>query len=355
VSESLTVLIIGGYGTFGGRIVELLHDEPRLILQVAGRSLQRANEFRDAFGKAQGKIVAVAFDRGGDVEAQLSVLRPDIVVDASGPFQTYGHRVIEACIAQRINYLDLADDPHFVAGVGAFDEVARTAGLFVLSGVSSFPVLTAAAVRHLAIGMMRVDTIRGGIAPSPYAGVGANVIRAIAGYAGQPVTLRRDGTLGTGHPFTEQMQFTVAPPGYLLLRTRLFSLVDVPDLIVLPDLWPDVTTVWMGAAPVPEILHRALIALAWLARWRLLPKLSPLAPLMHFVMNHMRWGEHRGGMFVEIEATDASGAHHRRSWHLIAEGDDGPYIPSMAVAAQILKLLNGETPQFGARAARSGT
>ena len=42
--------------------------------------------------------------------------------------------------------------------------------------------------------MVRVDTlIRGGIAPSPYAGVGENVIRAIAGYAGQPVELKRDG------------------------------------------------------------------------------------------------------------------------------------------------------------------
>ena len=351
MSDHLTVLIIGGYGTFGGRIVELLQDDPRLTLQIAGRSLQRARAFREARGNARANLVAVAFDRGGDVEAQLSALRPNIVVDASGPFQTYGYRVIEACIAQRMNYLDLADDPNFVAGVSAFDEAASDSGLFVLSGVSSFPVLTAAAVRHLATGMEQVDTIRAGIAPSPYAGVGANVIRAIAGYAGQPITLRRNGAQSTGHPFTEQMRFTIAPPGYFPLRTRMFSLVDVPDLRVLGELWPDVTTVWMGAAPVPEILHRALIALAWLVRWRLLPTLSPLAPLMHFVSNHLRWGEHRGGMFVAIEATDASGAPHRRSWHLIAEGDDGPYIPSMAVAALVLKLLDGLTPRFGARAA----
>jgi hypothetical protein len=351
VSDSVTVLIIGGYGTFGGRIVELLQGEPRLILQIAGRSLQRARAFRKTRGNTQANLVAVAFDRGGDVEAQLSVLRPNIVVDASGPFQTYGYRVIEACIAQRMNYLDLADDPNFVAGVSAFDEAARTAGLFMLSGVSSFPVLTAAAVRHLAAGMQRVDTIRGGIAPSPYAGVGANVIRAIAGYAGQPITLRRNGAQSTGHPFTEQMRFTIAPPGYFPLRTRMFSLVDVPDLRVLAELWPEVATVWMGAAPVPEILHRALIALAWLARWRLVPALSPLAPLMHFATNHLRWGEHRGGMFVAIEATDASGAPRRRSWHLVAEREHGPYIPSMAVVALLLKLFDGQTPQPGARAA----
>lgn len=38
----LRVLIVGGYGIFGGRIVDLLKDEPRLELIVAGPSLERA-------------------------------------------------------------------------------------------------------------------------------------------------------------------------------------------------------------------------------------------------------------------------------------------------------------------------
>ena len=70
----------------------------------------------------------------------------------------------------------------------------------MLSGVSSFPVLTAAVARRLSAGMARIDTIWGGIAPSPYAGVGANVIRAISGYAGQRIVLRRDGRTATGIP-----------------------------------------------------------------------------------------------------------------------------------------------------------
>ena len=41
-------------------------------------------------------------------------------------------------MAQGIHYLDLADGSDFVAGVCAYDEAARKAGLFVLSGVSSF-------------------------------------------------------------------------------------------------------------------------------------------------------------------------------------------------------------------------
>ncbi|MER8922631.1 saccharopine dehydrogenase NADP-binding domain-containing protein [Mesorhizobium sp. M0802] len=192
----MRLLVVGGYGIFGGRIVQLLESEPRLILLVAGRSLAKAEAWCKTRTGAAPPLVPTRFDRNGDVAAQLTALNPDCVVDTSGPFQAYGeerYRLIEACIAQDIHYLDLADGSDFVAGVSMHDEAARNAGLFVLSGVSSFPVLTAAVLRRLSAGMARVDTIRGGIAPSPYAGVGENVIRAIAGYAGQPVELKRDG------------------------------------------------------------------------------------------------------------------------------------------------------------------
>jgi saccharopine dehydrogenase-like NADP-dependent oxidoreductase len=194
----LKVLIVGGYGVFGGRIVSLLESDPRLTLVVAGRSVAKAAAFVQSRGPVQAVLVKAQFDRDGDIAAQLSELAVDVVVDASGPFQAYGetrYRVVEACIESKIHYLDLADGSDFVAGVAAFDLPARKADVFVLSGVSSFPVLTAAVVRKLAMGMERIDAIRGGIAPSPFAGVGENVIRAIASYAGQPISLRRGGVL----------------------------------------------------------------------------------------------------------------------------------------------------------------
>jgi len=92
------------------------------------------------------------------------------------------------------------------------------------------------------------------------------------------------------------------------------------------------------------VLHRALIGLAWFVRAGLIRSLSPLAPLMHWATNHLRWGEHRGGMFVEVEGIDRAGRPARRSWHLLAEGRDGPLIPSMAVEALVRKALAGEMP-----------
>ncbi len=353
MTEGKVIFILGGYGTFGGRLVRLLEDEPRLTLIVAGRSRAKAEAFCKSRGAVAAKLIAETFDRDGDIATQLETYRPNLLVDASGPFQAYGegqYRVVATCIARKINYADLADGSDFVAGIGAYDEAARDADLFVLSGVSSFPVLTAAVVRALSGFMMSVDHIRGGIAPSPYAGVGLNVIRAIAGYSGQSITLKRCGTFVQGYPLTEHMRFTVRPPGRVPLRNTLFSLVDVPDLHALSELWPEAQTIWMGAGPVPEILHRALIGFAWLVRWKLVTTLTPLAPLMSFAANHLRWGEHRGGMFVEVEGKDVSGKRLKRSWHMLAEGDDGPLIPSMAIEAIVRKWLEESPPAPGARA-----
>ncbi len=353
MTKELRLLIVGGYGAFGGRIVELLKGEPRLTLIVAGRSLARATAFCAVHSNARARLEPARFDRDEDVSTSLASLQPAILVDASGPFQSYGehpYRLVEACVALGVNYLDLADGSDFVAGVGAYNAQARAAGVFVLSGVSSFPVLTAAVVRRLAQGMARVNGIRGGIAPSPFAIVGDNVIRAIAAYAGRRAPLRRDGVDSVGYPFTEQMRFVVAVPGRAPLESRLFSLVDVPDLRVLGTLWPDARTIWMGAAPVPEILHRMLIGLSWLVRWKWLPTLSPLAPLMHFATTRLRWGEHRGGMFVAVDGLDADGRRVEKSWHMLAEGDDGPLIPSMAVEALVRKSLDAHLPPPGARA-----
>jgi len=349
----MKVLILGGYGTFGGRLAHLLAKDERLTLLIAGRSTQKAKKFCDGLPSGAQKM-PVLFDRNVNVEAQIREIKPNLVVDAMGPFQSYGeepYRIVKACIANGVNYMDLADGSDFVKEISQFDREAKAKNIFVLSGVSSFPVLTAAVVRKLSHEMKQVKRIKGGIAPSPYAGVGLNVIRAIASYAGKRIPLIRNGKPATGCALTETMRYTICPPGHLPLNNTLFSLVDVPDLKVLPELWHGLDAIWLGAGPVPEILHRMLIGLAWLVRLKILPTLVPFASLFHFVINILRWGEHRGGMFVSVEGTSQGGERIERSWHLLAEGGDGPFIPSMAIAAIILHALSGKRPSAGARAA----
>jgi len=135
-AATLRLLILGGYGTFGGRLAQLLADEARLTMLIAGRSRAKAEAFCAAL-PATTKAEPAMFDREGDVAQQMRELAPDLVVDATGPFQQYTgnpYRVVEAAIALGIGYLDLADGVDFVRGITAFDDAARKHGVFVLSG-----------------------------------------------------------------------------------------------------------------------------------------------------------------------------------------------------------------------------
>lgn len=345
----MKLLILGGYGVFGGRLAELLADIPTIELLICGRNLASAERFCAAY-HGVARVRPMQLDRR-DIAAALTAEAPDLVVDASGPFQDYGadgYGVIAACITAGVDYLDFADAADFVFGVSRFEAQAQAAGTFVLSGVSSFPVLTAAVLREMAK-TIEIRTVEGGIAPSPFAGIGLNVMRAVVGYAGGPVKLMRGGQHTHAIGLAESRRFTIAVPGRLPLRNIRFSLVDVPDLRVIPPEYAELTDIWIGAGPVPEILHRMLNLLAKSRARFGLPSLEPLSRLFYTVLNMMRFGEHRGGMYV-LARGRRDGKEAQIGWHLLAEGDDGPYIPSMAIEAIIRKMLAGDRPAAGARA-----
>lgn len=214
------ILIVGGYGSFGARLVTLLKDDTRLSLIVAGRDLRKAEQFCASLKGVAAILTPQRFVRGRDGEAHLKELAPDLVIDASGPFQAYGkeagsdpYQLPRAAIACGINYLDLADDAAFVEGIAALDAIARKAQLFVLSGLSTCPALTSAIVRVLASGFARIDEVAGGIAPSPFVDMGRNVLHAIASYAGKPVVLWRDGKKASAPALLSHRCYAIAPPG----------------------------------------------------------------------------------------------------------------------------------------------
>jgi hypothetical protein len=348
--DPMRILILGGYGVFGGRLAQLLSDDERLTLLIAGRDDTKARTFCGTLSGPATRLPIKA-DRAGIAQI-ITTHKPDLIVDASGPFQGYGadpYHVPRAAIAAGLPYLDLADGADFVTGIPVLDQTARAAGVFVLSGVSSFPVLTHAVLGEMAKDMT-IRKVTGGIAPSPYAGVGMNVLRAVLGYAGSDVALHRNGKPAYGIGLGDSLIATICVPGEIPLKPLRFSLVDVPDLRAIPAAMPQIETLWMGAAPQPALLHRALTLMARARHSLALPSFATLAPLAHWMLNLRPMGEHRGGMFIQAEG-QAKDHPITCSWHLLAEGEDGPLIPSMAAELIIRKCLAGQPPEPGARAA----
>lgn len=137
------ILILGGYGNFGGYVARGLKDDPAITLIIAGRNLEKAECFvADLI--AANPAEAALLDISDDLAAPLAALRPDLVIHTVGPFQNQSYRVAEAAIAVGAHYADLADARAFVCGIGTLDKLASAAGVAVIAGARPVPCLTAA-------------------------------------------------------------------------------------------------------------------------------------------------------------------------------------------------------------------
>src|SRR3546814_17531368 len=93
----MKILILGGYGVFGGRLAELLADLSGLELLICGRDLARAEAFCARF-RGKPRAVPFALDRR-DIADALQRFAPALVVDASGPFRSEERRVGKECVS----------------------------------------------------------------------------------------------------------------------------------------------------------------------------------------------------------------------------------------------------------------
>lgn len=330
------ILVIGSYGGFGARLSRRLADAGHIVL-VAGRSAEKAARFAAGLAGAE----PFALDRDGDVGAALARLRPDLVVDAAGPFQTSGYAVPGACIAAGLPYLDLADARGFVAGIGALDEAARAAGVAVVTGASTLPALTGALARRLAEGLDRVACVEVALSVASRGSAGASVVRAILSYVGRPVPLWRGRrrTHGFGWQEMRREDFLFADGSGL--SGRLVALADVPDTILLPDLLPGRPAVALRAGTEFALPMRAL----WLASWpvrrgrpgSLLPAARPLAAL-HRLLLPFDGG--RSAMKMVLRG-EAGGRRVERRWTLVAERGEGIEVPTLAAELLAADLLAG--------------
>jgi hypothetical protein len=307
---------------------------------VAGRDVDRATRFC----RGLANCLPLKVDRTAPLEPVLAQAMAGLLIDAAGPFQGSDYRVPEACIAAGIHYLDLADGRDFVAGIGRLDEAARRAGVAVISGASSVPALSGAAVRFLAEGMERVTAIETAISASNQATAGLSVAAAILSYVGKPILLWRGGRWTRAYGWQDLRRQSFALGDRPILANRWTALADVPDLSLLPDRVVGRPAVSFRAGTELAYQNFLLWLGSWPVRWGWLGSLRTLAALLRPLHRLTAgFGSDRSGMIVRLFGI-ASGRRVERRWTLIATNGDGPEIPTLAAA-----ILAGRVIEPGAR------
>ncbi len=342
------VLILGGYGVFGGRLAAALIKDARFDVLVAGRDEAAAQAFCAQHGGR-----ALVLDRdSANLAADIASQQPNIVVDAAGPYQSYrdsAYKTVEAAIACGAHYLDLSDDAEFTSGIVCLDARAKAKGVAVLSGASSVPAISSAVADALTEDLKRIHLIESVIVPGNRAPRGMSVVRAILQQAGRPMRLWRGGRASDVPGWSGLTRLDLSIPGTRPLSGRWASYIGAPDLTLFPHRYGALSVLFRAGLEL-KVMHGGLSILTGLVRTGLMRSLTPMAKPLKWVADKLEsFGTDRGGMRVRITGETTADELVQRDWTLIAEAGDGLCVPTVPARILCSKILAGDI-EPGARA-----
>lgn len=328
-----TVVILGGYGTFGSLIAEQLAPSDARVI-IAGRDAKRGRAFADSL-----RLDFVQCDATNRDSLQHAVAQAQLVINAAGPFQATDYTIPQTCIDQGCHYIDLGDGRDYVAGISQLHESAQARDLLVCVGASTTPAITSAAIAELRSGFSKIREIKIALTAGNKIQAGVSTIASILGYVGKPVRVWEQGQWHerTGWSMGEVIDFP-HPVG-----RRRVQLCDVPDLELFPSLFEADRVVFKAGVEL-TLFNHAIGALAKLRKARRGLNLSALAGWIVWFSKRCKWLGTTHGSFAVWVAGDGQ---PEQALAFVAP-QNGPRVPSSPAVLLARKWLAGGITARGA-------
>ena len=344
----MRILVIGGYGNFGRRLVNSLLENSRHDIIIAGRSEAKAKRIASELNSTYGKRAeSVRLDvLENKLTEEIIKLDVKIVVNASGPFhlqsQTSTHLkyrdylVAKSCLIAKCYYIDLADHRSFVTGFSnALNKQAIQQGLVFITGASTVPSLTDAVIQHFLPEFLELSSINYGISPGNRTERGQGTVASILSYTGKPFKTLKNKKFSDIFGWQNLSHFDFGYP----IGKRWMSNCDIPDLDLLPKKYPELKSVKFQAGLEVSILHIGLWFLSFFSRIGMINNWGRYSRVLTAMSQWFSFlGSDCGGMFIELKGIGADNEPKTIQWQLVAEEGVGPNIPTIPAEILINKL-----------------
>lgn len=149
-----TIMILGGYGQVGTYITKQLasKNKDRLHIIIAGRSIEKGKQLADQYPDC---CNARAMDVTRIEKENLNGI--DTVIMC---FETNNYEVLQQCIGQKVNYIDITPSNSIIEQLLTLQEEAVHAGIKVILGVGIAPGVSNLLAVRAAKELERVDEIK---------------------------------------------------------------------------------------------------------------------------------------------------------------------------------------------------
>lgn len=341
------ILILGGYGNFGGILSQFLSKTADIHLTLAGRSKEKAVRFiQNNLQDANFPVDSIVLDvHDPNLRERLAAIAPDLVIHTSGPFQGQDYHVAKSCIDAGIHYIDLADARSFVQDFHQLDAPSKEKGVLAITGASTVPALSSAVIQHFMPHFQSLEAIEYAISPGNQTDRGEATVRAILSYTGKAFTTLVNNEMQPVRGWQNLHKTTFATP----LGKRWLANCDIPDLALFQTAYPTLKTQRFYAGLELSLLHVGLWGLSWFVRMGLISNLARFTkPIIWLSERFLKFGSENGGMFMTLSGKDYQNQPLTIRWDLVALENHGPLIPTIPALVLAQKLAQGKLTKRGA-------
>jgi saccharopine dehydrogenase-like NADP-dependent oxidoreductase len=178
------VLILGGRGRIGSSVAADLLTHTSAQITITGRASQVVHPLQNRFGS---RLQYLALDLADRQSLASAIAHSDLVIHCAGPFRQRDTLVLETCIAQGVNYVDVSDDRVFTQAALTHCAAAKAAEITAVINTGVFPGISNSMVRQ---GIEQLDQ------PQE-----VHISYVVAGSGGAGVTVMRTTFLNIQHAF----------------------------------------------------------------------------------------------------------------------------------------------------------
>ncbi|AKG23757.1 saccharopine dehydrogenase family protein [Calothrix sp. 336/3] len=249
------VLILGGRGRIGYSVALDIAKYTQAEITITGRT-SREN-YQDV------ALQYLTLDLAETEKLREIIPEYNLVVHCAGPFHLRDTQVLELCIDNGVNYIDISDHRSYTIKALKLNEKALNAGIIAVVNTGIFPGISNSMVRQCIEKLDIAEKI--------------HLSYVVAGSGGAGITVMRTTFLGLQHPFDawingawqqvkpytarENINFP-APYG----QSGVYW-YDMPEAFTLPQAFPTVKTVITKFGSIPDFYNH----LTWIAA-HLFPK-----------------------------------------------------------------------------------
>ncbi|MEA5618972.1 saccharopine dehydrogenase NADP-binding domain-containing protein [Cronbergia sp. UHCC 0137] len=248
------VLILGGRGRIGSAVANDILTHTQAEITITGRSLSTQKAVNLALGDRVRFLVLNLEDVD---KLRSAIAQSDLIIHCAGPFNYRDTQVLEICIDQGVNYLDVSDHRSYTQKALNLHSKALEAGITAVINTGIFPGISNSLVRQ---GVEQFDH------PEKI-----HLSYLVSGSGGAGVTVMRTTFLGLQHsfkawingewrliqPYSDRENINFPPP-YNHSNVYWF---DMPETITLPHSFPTVKTVITKFGSIPDFYNH----LTWIA------------------------------------------------------------------------------------------